>query len=89
MKWTNTFQNTNMKEIVRILEPYKEKVVYIKKKKEIYRIITDLFTRVQTHRSKNQKAYILHYLSKMIVHPFGWAIIFCKCEGLEQGLGSE
>lgn len=41
LKWTNTFQNTNMKEIVRILEPYKEKVVYIKKKEEIYRIITD------------------------------------------------
>ena len=41
LKWTNTFQNTNMKEIVRILEPYKEKVVHIKKKEEIYRIITD------------------------------------------------
>ena len=41
LKWTNTFQNTNMKEIIRILEPHKEKVVYIKKKEEIYRIITD------------------------------------------------
>ena len=41
LKWTNTFQNTNMKEIIRILEPRKEKVVYIKKKEEIYRIITD------------------------------------------------
>ncbi len=41
LKWTNTFQNTNMKEIIKILEPHKEKVVYIKKKEEIYRIITD------------------------------------------------
>ncbi|MBE6780400.1 MAG: DNA topology modulation protein FlaR [Ruminococcaceae bacterium] len=41
LKWTNTFQNTNMKEIIRILEPHKEKVVYIKKKEEIYKIITD------------------------------------------------
>ncbi len=41
LKWTNTFQNTNMKEIIGILEPHKEKVVNIKKKKEIYRLITD------------------------------------------------
>ena len=41
LKWTNTFQNTNMKEIIRILEPRKEKVVYIKKNEEIYRIIND------------------------------------------------
>ena len=41
LKWTNTFQNTNMKEIIRILEPHKEKVVYMKKKEEIDRIITD------------------------------------------------
>lgn len=41
LEWTNTFQNTNMKEIIRILEPHKEKVVYIKKKDEIYMIITD------------------------------------------------
>ena len=41
LKWTNTFQNTNMKEIVEILEPHKEKVVYIKKKEEIDRIIND------------------------------------------------
>ena len=41
LKWTNTFQNTNMNEIIRILEPHKEKVVYIKKKDEIYMIITD------------------------------------------------
>ena len=41
LKWTNTFQSTNMKEIVEILEPHKEKVVYMKKKEEIDRIITD------------------------------------------------
>ena len=41
LKWTNTFQNTNMKEIIKILEPHKEKVVYMKKKEEIDRIITD------------------------------------------------
>lgn len=41
LKWTNTFQNTNKKEIIRILEPHKEKVVYIKKKEEIDRITTD------------------------------------------------
>ena len=41
LEWTNTFQNTNMNEIIRILEPHKEKVVYIKKKDEIYMIITD------------------------------------------------
>ena len=41
LKWTDTFQNTNMKEIVRILETYKEKVVFIKKKAEINRILTD------------------------------------------------
>ena len=31
----------NMKEIIKILEPHKEKVVYMKKKEEIDRIITD------------------------------------------------
>lgn len=41
LKWTNTFQNTNMKEIISILESHKEKVIYIKKKEEIARIITD------------------------------------------------
>lgn len=40
LKWTNTYQNINMKEIVKILELYKEKVVYIKNKKEIDRILT-------------------------------------------------
>lgn len=41
LKWTDTFQNTNMKEIIRILEAYKEKVVFIKKKSEINRILDD------------------------------------------------
>ena len=41
LKWTNTFQNNNMKEIIRILEPHKEKVIYIKKKEEVDRIVTD------------------------------------------------
>ena len=41
LKWTDTFQNTNMKEINKILQSYKEKVVFIKKKEEIDRIITD------------------------------------------------
>ena len=41
LKWTNTFHNTKMKEINCILEPYKEKVVYITQKAEISRIITD------------------------------------------------
>ena len=39
LKWTETFQNTNMKEIIKILEPLNEKVVYIKKKDETNRII--------------------------------------------------
>ena len=41
LKWTDTFQNINMKEIIRILEAYKDKVVFIKKKAEIDRILTD------------------------------------------------
>ncbi len=41
LKWTNTFQNTNMKEIIEILEPHKEKVVCLKRKKEIDKIIND------------------------------------------------
>lgn len=41
LKWTDTFQNTNMKEINKILESHKGKVVFIKKKEEIYRILTD------------------------------------------------
>lgn len=39
LKWTDTFQNTNMKEIIKILEPYKGKVVFIKKREEINRIL--------------------------------------------------
>ena len=41
LKWTDTFQKTNMKEIKEILGPYKNKVVFIKKKEEIDRILTD------------------------------------------------
>ena len=41
LKWTDTFQNKNMNEIFRILEPHKEKVIFIKKKEEIYRILND------------------------------------------------
>lgn len=41
LKWTDTFQNTNMKDIIRILEPHKDKVVFIKKKSEIDRILAD------------------------------------------------
>ena len=41
LKWTDTFQNKNMKEIARILEPYREKVVFIKKKAQIDGILTD------------------------------------------------
>ena len=39
LKWTDTFQNTNMKEIIKILEPYKGKVVFIKKREEQTRIL--------------------------------------------------
>ncbi|MBQ3547279.1 MAG: DNA topology modulation protein FlaR [Clostridia bacterium] len=41
LKWTDTFQSTNMKEINKILESHKDKVVFIKKKEEIDRILTD------------------------------------------------
>ena len=41
LKWTDTFQNTNMKEIIGILETHKDKVVIIKKKAEIDRILID------------------------------------------------
>ncbi len=41
LKWTNTFQSINMTEIIKILEAYKEKSVFIKKKEEIDRILTD------------------------------------------------
>ena len=38
LKWTDKFQNENMKEIVKFLEIYKEKVYFIKNKKEIKEI---------------------------------------------------
>ena len=39
LKWTDKFQNENMKEIVKFLEIYKEKVYFIKNKKEIKKIL--------------------------------------------------
>ncbi len=39
LKWTDKFQNENMKEIIKILEKYKEKVHFIKSKKEIDKIL--------------------------------------------------
>lgn len=41
LKWTDTFQNKNMKEIVKILKVHSSKVVYIKSKREIDKILTD------------------------------------------------
>ena len=39
LKWTDKFQNEDMKEIIKILEKYKEKVHFIKSKKEIKEIL--------------------------------------------------
>ncbi len=39
LKWTNTFQKENMKEIKEILNPYESKVIWLSKKKEVKRII--------------------------------------------------
>ena len=39
LKWTDKFQNENMKEIIKILEKYKEKVHFIKNKNEIKKIL--------------------------------------------------
>ena len=39
LKWTDKFQNEDMKEIVKFLEIYKEKVYFIKSKKEINKIL--------------------------------------------------
>lgn len=39
LKWTDEFQNEDMKEIIKILEKYKEKVHFIKDKKEIKKIL--------------------------------------------------
>ena len=39
LKWTDKFQNKNMKEIIKIFEKYKEKVHFIKNKNEIKKIL--------------------------------------------------
>ena len=39
LKWTDKFQNENMKEIIKIFEKYKEKVHFIKNKNEIKKIL--------------------------------------------------
>ena len=39
LKWTDEFQNEDMKEIIKILEKYKEKVYFVKSKKEIKEIL--------------------------------------------------
>ena len=41
LKWTNQFQNKNLKEITKILEKYDSKVVWISDSREIDRIILD------------------------------------------------
>ena len=39
LKWTDKFQNENMKEIIIFLKKYKEKIYFIKSKKEIKEIL--------------------------------------------------
>ena len=39
LKWTDKFQDEDMKEIIKILEKYKEKVYFVKSKKEIKEIL--------------------------------------------------
>ena len=39
LKWTDKFQNKNMKEIIKILEKYKEKVYFIKDKNNLQKIL--------------------------------------------------
>ena len=39
LKWTDKFQNENMKEIIKILEKYKEKVYFIKDKNNLQKIL--------------------------------------------------
>ena len=39
LKWTDTFQNKNLKEIKSILEKYDEKVVWLTSKKEVKKIM--------------------------------------------------
>ena len=41
LKWTNKYQDKNLKEITRILNQYESKVVWISDSKEIDRIIAD------------------------------------------------
>ena len=41
LKWTNKYQDKNLKEITRILKQYESKVVWISDSKEIDRIIAD------------------------------------------------
>ena len=39
LKWTETFQNKNMKEIRSILESYDNKVIWLSSKKDVEKII--------------------------------------------------
>lgn len=39
LKWTDKFQNQNLKEIRRILEPYGQKVLWLSDKKDVQKII--------------------------------------------------
>lgn len=39
LKWTETFQNKNMKEIKRILDRYGDKVIWLSSKKDVEKII--------------------------------------------------
>ncbi len=41
LKWTDTFQKENLKEIKQILEKYKNKVVWITSKKELSKLINE------------------------------------------------
>lgn len=39
LKWTDKFQNENMKEIIKILKKYKEKVYFIRNKNDLQKIL--------------------------------------------------
>jgi len=39
LKWTETFQNKNLKEIRSILDRYDDKVIWISRKKDVEKII--------------------------------------------------
>lgn len=41
LKWTDTFQNRNLKEIKEIFQKYENKVIWLSSVREIDRIITD------------------------------------------------